>query len=93
MARRYIWWQTAEASIKDPHRVIAQIMDLGTLEDIQEVAAVFGKRRMAEVLKDARPGWFHPKSWVFWHTALKRTAPGRIPPIPARKRDALPDPT
>jgi len=92
MARRYIWWQTPEASIKDPHRVIAQIMDVGTLEDIQQVAAVLGKRRMVDVLNHARPGWFHPKSWAFWHIALKRTLPGRIPPIPARKRDALPDP-
>ena len=93
MARRYIWWQTPEASIKDLHRVIAQIMDVGTLEDIQQVAAVLGKRRMVDVLNRARPGWFHPKSWAFWHTALKRTSPGRIPPIPMRKRDALPDPT
>ena len=42
MARRYIWWQTPKASIKDPTRVIAQIMDVGTLEDIQQVAAVLG---------------------------------------------------
>jgi len=93
MAHRYIWWDTPEASIKDLHRVIAQIMDVGTLEDIQLVAAVLGKRRMVDVLNRARPGWFHPKSWAFWHTALKRTSPGRIPPIPSRKRDALPDPT
>jgi hypothetical protein len=93
MARRYIWWQTPEASIKDLHRLIAQIMDVGTLEDIQLVASVLGKRRMVDVLNRARPGWFHPKSWAFWHTALKRTSPGRIPPIPMRKRDALPDPT
>jgi transcriptional regulator with XRE-family HTH domain len=92
MARRYIWWQTPEASIQDPHRVIAQIMDLGTLEDFQETAAVLGKRRMADVLTLASPGWFHPKSWAFWNIALGMTSSGRIPPIPARRRDALPDP-
>jgi len=93
MARRYIWWQTPETSIKDPHRVIAQIMDIGTLEDIQQVTAVLGKRRMVDVLAHARPGWFHPKSWAFWNTALKRTPSGRIPPIPTRNRHDLPDPT
>ncbi|MCR4309218.1 MAG: helix-turn-helix domain-containing protein [Deltaproteobacteria bacterium] len=92
MARRYIWWQTPEASVKDPHRVIAQVMDLGTLEDFQEAAAILGKRRMAGVLNLAPPGWFHPKSWAFWNIALGRTTSGRIPPIPARRRDALPDP-
>lgn len=93
MARRYVWWQTPESSMKDPLRVIAQVMDMGTIEDIQEAADVIGKRRMAEVLNLARPGWFHPKSWAFWNIALGRTSSGRIPPIPARKRDALPDPT
>lgn len=93
MARRYIWWQTPDASIKDPRRVIAQVMDMGTLEDIQEVAAALGKRQMAAVLNLARPGWFAPKSWAFWNVALGRTSPGRVPPIPARKRDVLPDPT
>jgi len=93
MARRYIWWQTPDASVRGPLRVIAQVMDMGTLEDIQEVAAILGKRRMAEVLNLASPGWFHPKSWAFWNIALGRTSFGRNPPIPARRRDALPDPT
>lgn len=92
MARRYIWWQSPEASMRDPRRVIAQIMDVGTLEDIQQLTAAIGKRRMVEVLDHARPGWFHPKSWSFWHTALGPAYPGRIPPIPTRRRDALPDP-
>ena len=92
MACRYIWWQTPDASARDPLRVIAQVMDMGTLEDIQEAAAILGTRRMAEVLSLALPGWFHPKSWAFWNIALGRTASGRIPPIPARRRDALPDP-
>ena|SRR5450759_1924962 len=30
-------------------------MDIGTLEDIQQVAAVLGKRRMVDVLNHARP--------------------------------------
>ncbi|MBI5577279.1 MAG: helix-turn-helix transcriptional regulator [Deltaproteobacteria bacterium] len=93
MARRYIWWRSPEASIKDPLRVIAQIMDVGTLEDMQQATAAIGKSRMVEVLNHARPGWFHPKSWAFWHTVLELTSPGRTPPIPVRKRDALPDPT
>ncbi len=92
MARRYIWWQSPEASMRDPRRVIAQIMDVGTLEDIQRLTAAIGKRRMVEVLDHARPGWFHPKSWSFWHTALEPACPGGIPPIPARRSDALPDP-
>jgi len=90
MARRYIWWQTPDASIKDPLRVIAQVMDMGTFEDIQEVVSVHGKRRMAEALRLARPGWFHPKSWAFWNIVLGRANYKNIPPIPTRKRKVLP---
>ena len=92
MAQRYLWWQSPEASGADPRRVIAQVMDIGTLEDIQALVDAVGGNALTGVLKHARPGWFRPRSWAFWHTALGRTAAGRIPPIPSRRPDVLPDP-
>lgn len=92
MARRYIWWQPPGESVRDPRRVVAQVMDLGTLEDIRMLAGTVGKRELIEVLGHARPGWFHPKSWAFWHTALWGSAPGDIPPMPTRRSRDLPDP-
>jgi len=92
MAQRYIWWQPPEVSVADPRRVIAQVMDVGTLEDIQALAKAVGRNTLTGVLKQARPGWFRPRSWAFWHTALGRTTAGSIPPIPSRRPDALPDP-
>jgi transcriptional regulator with XRE-family HTH domain len=92
MAQRYIWWQPPEASLADPRRVIAQVMDIGTLEDIQALAMAVGRNTLISVLKHAQPGWFRPKSWAFWHTALGRTTASRIPPIPSRRPDVLPDP-
>lgn len=92
MAHRYIWWQPSEVSIRDPQRVIAQVMDVGTLEDIQALAGAVGRNTLVGVLKQAQPGWFRPRSWAFWHTALELATAGRIPPIPSRRPDALPDP-
>jgi transcriptional regulator with XRE-family HTH domain len=92
MARRYIWWQPPEESLEDPRRVIAQVMDIGTLEDIRSLVDAVGRNTLIGVMNDARPGWFRPRSWAFWHTALGRTTSGRIPPIPSRRPDALPDP-
>ena len=92
MAQRYIWWQSPAASVGDPHRVIAQVMDIGTIEDIQALAGAVGRNTLTGVLKQARPGWFRPRSWAFWHTTLGRTTAGRIPPIPTRRPDVLPDP-
>ncbi len=92
MAKRYVWWQPPDLSLGDPHRVIAQVMDVGTIEDIHALVKAIGSETLASVLKQARPGWFRPRSWAFWHTVLGRTTAGRIPPIPSRRRDALPDP-
>jgi transcriptional regulator with XRE-family HTH domain len=92
MAGRYIWWQPPVESVKTPLRVIAQVMDVGTLEDIQELAGVLGKRAFIDVLRQARPGWFRPRSWALWHTVLGFDPPVEIPPMPTRRRDGLPDP-
>ena len=92
MAQRYIWWQPPGVSVADPRRVIAQVMDIGTLEDIQALSETVGRNTLAAVLNHALPGWFRPKSWAFWHNALGLATLGDIPPVPARKRDGLPDP-
>jgi len=60
MAQRYIWWRPPEAPVEDPRRVIAQVMDVGTYEDIQElaragaVASVLS--RVGAVLDSGDPG-------------------------------------
>jgi len=92
MAQRYIWWRPPEASVEDPRRIIAQVMDVGTLEDIQAMADAVGSDTLIGVMKQAQPGWFRPRSWAFWHTALGLATDGRISPIPSRRPDALPDP-
>lgn len=92
MAQRYIWWQPPEASVADPRRVIAQVMDVGTLEDIQALTKGVGRNTLIGVLKQAQPGWFRPRSWAFWHSALGLATDSHIPPIPSRRPDALPGP-
>jgi len=67
-------------------------MDVGTLEDIQALAEGVGRNTLVGVLKQAQPGWFRPRSWAFWHTALGLAPAGRILPIPSRRPAALPDP-
>ena len=47
LAAQLIWWQPAEDSLRNPDRVIAQVLDLGTFEAGQRLRQVLGDRRLA----------------------------------------------
>jgi hypothetical protein len=35
LARRYIWWQPPERSLDHPHRLLAQVMNIGDWHDAE----------------------------------------------------------
>ncbi|WP_312283631.1 hypothetical protein [Candidatus Igneacidithiobacillus taiwanensis] len=80
MAARYIWWKTPEEALCYPDRLIAQVMDIGTLEDILGLERLMGKGRLADVLRHAEAGWFRPQSWAYWHYRLGLTKFDEEPP-------------
>lgn len=80
----YIWWASPEESLQYPERLIAQIMNLGTLEDTVKFLLLFSLDDLKYILKIALAGWFLPKSWNFWHLRLGY-ALDNIPPLPRRK--------
>ena len=85
VAPRYIWWKTPVEAMLHPDRLIAQVMDLGTYEDVQELVRLVDSGRLREVLIHAEAGWFRPRSWSYWHYRLRLTEPGADPPpMPAR---------
>lgn len=67
MAQRYIWWKKPELSITQPNRVLAQVMELGTMDDARTLINLFSKDEIQDVLRNAEIGWFSPKSWNHWH--------------------------
>ena len=88
LAKRYIWWQAPEAAARVPHRVIAQVMDIGLLEDVHLLRQTVGDKAMRQALDEAAPGEFTDRSWYFWHQMLGR--PGKdglveVPPSPTRQ--------
>jgi len=75
-----------EDALRIPGRLIAQIMDIGTFEDIQILIRLLGKDWLIEVLRHAEPGWFRPQSWAYWHYRLRLTKATEIlPPESQRK--------
>ena len=84
-AHKYIWWQAPATAITNPHRVIAQVMNIGTFEDAQALLRQVGKAEFMKTLREARPGEFSERSWHYWHLVLGGTRLDSIPPMPVRR--------
>jgi len=83
LRKRYIWWKTPGSEpVED--RIIAQVMDIGTYEDVKALEAEVGRMKIRQVLTDARPGWFSARSWAYWHLLLGLSKFDEIPPQPRR---------
>jgi hypothetical protein len=82
LARRFVWWKPPDEALKTPDRLIAQVMALGTWEDIQLAKQHWGMEAFRRVLLAAPPGVFDPRSWNYWHVVFGM-AP--TPPLPVRK--------
>ncbi|HEX4321638.1 MAG TPA: hypothetical protein VHZ52_12080 [Acidobacteriaceae bacterium] len=87
LADRYVWWKPSEEAMLYPNRVVAQVMNLGTFDDVTELVEVVGEDYLREVLIQAEAGQFNERSWHYWHYRLGLADYGKIPvpPMPARK--------
>jgi hypothetical protein len=84
-AARYIWWKTTEEAIHYPDRILAQVMNIGTYEDLGRLIATFPVSELRSILMQAEPGWFTERSWAFWHVRFGLTVNGVLPPpLPSR---------
>lgn len=86
IATKLIWWQTPEVSLRDPRRLVAQVMNLGTWDDVKFAQNHFGLAAFRDALDHAQPGWFEQDSWVIWHNAFELPVPAL--PRPAALGDA-----
>lgn len=87
LARKYLWWVDPKTALEDQPRLVAQVMNLGTFEDARYVEAELGEDYLRRVLKEARPGWFEPRSWTYWHYRLGLARSGEVPDLPRRRFD------
>jgi hypothetical protein len=80
-SRRYIWWGEVNDLDVSPQKAIAQVMNIGTWDDLCRLVALFSPQELLGVLNAAEIGQFNERSWHFWHNWLS----GKIPPMPERK--------
>jgi hypothetical protein len=84
VAKRLFWWKTPTDALADRNRFLAQVMTYGTGEDLSIVLRHFPKDALREVLDDAPPGVFDPRSWNYWHVVFGITP---TPELPKRRFD------
>ena len=84
-ARKYIWWAPIGDQPHSEERVIAQVMDLGTFDDIRRLEKTVGYDRLADVMLRAAPGWLSYRSWEFWRGRLSRALGKSMPDKPPRR--------
>lgn len=75
MARKYVWWQPPEHALADRPLFLAQMMNLGTADDLRWLLS----RVSASELRDPPIGIFDARSWNFWHVRLGLTPPASLP--------------
>jgi hypothetical protein len=81
IARKLVWWQAPEETLRDSVRFAAQVMTLGTWRDVTTVRSEWGEGAFRRTLAEPPPGVFDEPSWIYWHNVFRLTP---IPPVPRR---------
>ena len=82
----YIWWKQPDEVLVDSRRLIAQVMNLGTWDDVRRMEEIVSRDGFVDALEHAEPGWFSPDKWHFWHYRLGLAQqPEDMPPVPVRR--------
>lgn len=63
-AAGYIWWRREPGPSDD--RIIAQVINIGTYDDIRRLEAAFSPEELRGVMLRAAPGWISDRSWDFF---------------------------
>ena|SRR3990167_1638545 len=82
LANRYVWWNSSDWAYAHPDIFLSNVMNLGNWDDIQSLRKAVGDQLLKQVLRNAPAGYFHPRSWDYWHVKFGIKP---IPALPKRK--------
>ena len=81
VAKRVLWSDPPEETLKRPRIFLAHLMNFGTEEDMQVARKYFSEDAFKDALDHSPPGLFTRNSWERWNSYYGRTP---IPPLPKR---------
>jgi len=85
LSARYVWWKTPDEAMRNPRRIMAQVMNLGDYEDMCKLVEIAGHEALRDVLRQAEAGEFNERSWHYWHYRLRLAELEQVPPLPQRE--------
>ena len=66
LARTYVWWQSPETTLREPRRLLSQILEMGRQEDFVAAQNLWGRAALRDALLTAKHGEISAKSRNFW---------------------------
>lgn len=81
LARRYMWWADPAEARDQRDLLLAQLMQLGTWDDVQRARELFGDDAFRQALRKAPAGVLDARSWNYWHLFYGIEP---VPPLPER---------
>ncbi len=82
LAERLFWWKSPEEALANHQCFLAQVMSLGTWNDIEAARRLWPAADFRDALREAPAGVFDPRSWTYWHHVLGLLP---VPSLPTRK--------
>lgn len=76
-----------EAVVALPECLIAQVMNIGTYDDVCALVKLVGDDALRDVIAHAEIGWFNKRSWHYWHYRLGLAEVDQVPPMSTRFKD------
>ena len=79
IAKRHLWWKTPDEVAARPDLLVAQIMNIGTWDDVVALENTATPEQLRQVLTHAQAGQFSVRSWQFWHLRLHLADVDNVP--------------
>ena len=84
LERKYFWWEPIGSQPRSDARILAQAMEFASFDDVRRLETVLGRKRLADAMLNAEPGWLSDRSWEFWRGRLRGSGKA-IPETPPRR--------
>lgn len=86
LARRLIWFESAEVALSDPVRFLAYAFAAARAGDMAILRRYVDADSLRYALQHAPPGIIDARSWAYWHLMLDI---GNVPELPKRMLDSV----